>query len=398
MTPALRRLLLAALAVIMAAASPGRGHAEPIDTNAAVARLFRQPVVADWFAPSFLAEVSADRVAAIVKQLVDQYGGLSEVAGRGGQLTVRLQRAEVPTAAVLDAEGRFTGLFFQTPIPTAGSLDDAVAAIAALPGKTSVLVLTNGETRGAHEPDAVLAVGSAMKLAILAALDRAVAEKRLAFDQVVKLDPAWRTVPTSTLIGWPAGTPLTIATLANFMISVSDNMATDGLIGLVGRAAIEALTPRNAPFLTTAEVFKLQADPAEAKAWFAADEAGRRALLPQLDALPLPGVDRLAKHPTGAEWFLTARELCALLDRVAGSPALTINPGLADPRDWQAVAFKGGSDVGVLNLSTRLVAADGTVHCVVVTWNGDGPLPEMTLAPLYRGLLRQLQTGAAPRK
>ena len=49
-----------------------------------------------------------------------------------------------------------------------------------------------------------------------------------------------------------------------------------------------------------------------------------------LDALPLPRIEDLAKRPTGAELFLSARELCALLDRVADSPALSINPGLAD--------------------------------------------------------------------
>jgi len=110
-----------------------------------------------------------------------------------------------------------------------------------------------------------------------------------------------------------------------------------------------------------------------------------------LDALPLPRIEDLAKRPTGAEWFLSARELCALLDRVGDSPALTINPGLADRADWKSVAFKGGSDAGVLNLSTRLVAMDGTVHCVVATWNSDGTMAEETLAPLYRGLLRQLR-------
>jgi beta-lactamase class A len=385
------RLLFAAVIVLVPAAFAARSSADAIDTVRAVERLFRQPVAADWFAPAFLAQVSADQVAAIIKQLTDKYGAFREVAGRGTQLTVRLERAEIPTFAALDENGRFTGLLLQTPIPTAGSLDDMVASIAGLPGTTSVLVLTNGETRAAHDPDAALAVGSAMKLAILAALDAAVAEKRLAFDQVVGLDPDWRTLPSSTLITWPAKTPVTIATLADFMISVSDNMATDGLIHLVGRAPIEAITPRNAPFLTTAELFKLQANPAALKTWLAADEAGRRALLPHLDALPLPRSEALAKHSTGAEWFLSARELCGLLDRVADSPALTINPGLANRGDWKSIAFKGGSDNGVLNLSTRVVAADGTLHCVVATWNGDGALPEETLAPLYSGILKQLR-------
>ena len=204
----------------------------------------------------------------------------------------------------------------------------------------------------------------------------------------------WRTLPSSTLIDWPAGTPVTIATLRNLMISQSDNMATDALIDLVGRQAVEAITPRNTPFPTTAELFKLQADASERGLWDAADADGRRGVLARLDPRPLPDVSDLPGKPTSAEWFMTARELCTLLDRVAESPAFAVNPGLATAADWQSVAYKGGSDSGVVNLSTRVVADDGTTHCVIVTWNGPGATLEGLAAP-YRGILQQLGTGGS---
>lgn len=72
---------------------------------------------------------------------------------------------------------------------------------------------------------------------------------------------------------------------------------------------------------------------------------------------------------------------------------MSINPGLADPEDWTSVAYKGGSDQGVLNFSTRLVSRDGKVHCVVASWNDDEDVPMDKLAEPYRGILRKL---AAP--
>lgn len=384
----------AACALVLAAMIPlSSAEARPHDTaKAALTRLFRQPVDSSWFAPAFLSQVPANRVADIISQLTGRYGSLRQVSGSDDSLVAELERADIPTRIALDQQGRIRTLLFKTPIATGTTLTSGMAAIAALPGTTSALVTTDGKTVAAHDPDAVLAVGSAAKLAILAALDDAVAAGRLAWDQVVTLKPQWRSLPGSLLIGWPDGSPVTIATLRNLMISQSDNMATDALIDLVGRRAIEALTPSNTPFPTTAELFKLQASPQERDAWRTADAAGRRAIVAKLDGLPLPQSSDLADDPGPAEWFMTARELCRLLDRVAGSPAFTINPGVADPQQWQSVAFKGGSDSGVLNLSTRVVADDGTTHCVVVTWNNPGGETAIdTLAPVYRGLLSNLR-------
>jgi len=44
----------------------------------------------------------------------------------------------------------------------------------------------------------------------------------------------------------------------------------------------------------------------------------------------------------------------------------------------------------VLNLSSRFTGKDGRVHCVVTTWNGDGPLDQTRLFAPYRGLVAQL--------
>ena len=363
--------------------------------QAMIERLFEAPQIkAAWFAPEFLAQVSADQVEDIVAAMEKQHGPFQSVSGEGQDFTVMLERAEVPTQLALDAEGRIAGLFFAPPVAV-GDLAQQIEAIAALPGRTSVLVTSDDEPQAEHDADTPLAVGSAAKLAILKAVDDAVAQDRLSWDQVVTLDEAWRSLPTGQLQNWPEGTPVTIATLANLMISISDNTATDALIHLVGREKVEAVTPRNIPFLTTRELFNLKASGKDEprKAWIEGDEAARRGILDRIADEPLPEVGSLEVGPTlETEWFLSARELCELIEELAEVPALGINPGLASPEDWEAIAFKGGSEPGVLNYTTRLVAPDGAVHCVSASWNNaEAGLDEQMLASSYRAILRVLR-------
>src|SRR5690606_21003007 len=141
-------------------------------------------------------------------------------------------------------------------------------------------------------------------------------------------------------------------------------------------APIEAISLRNTPFPNTAELFKLKA-PANAAlrdAFARGDAPARRRVLDKLAELPLPDASEIGAVTPEVEWFMTAREACALLNTVADLPAMAIAPGLASRNDWQGIAYKGGSDAGVLNSSTRLVGEDGRVHCVSATWNNAGAL------------------------
>lgn len=70
---------------------------------------------------------------------------------------------------------------------------------------------------------------------------------------------------------------------------------------------------------------------------------------------------------------------------------MSINPGVANPQDWQKVAFKGGSEPGVLNLTTWLQAKNGKKYCVVATWNNsNAPVEESKFMGLYGGVITQL--------
>ena len=176
------------------------------------------------------------------------------------------------------------------------------------------------------------------------------------------------------------------------MISLSDNTATDALIRVLGREAVDAVSPRNAPFLTTREAFILKAagHATLRREWGAADAAARRGLLTRIAGLPLPTADGLEPGATsGVEWFFTAEELCALLDATHDLPPFAVNPGPVES-GWRSVAYKGGSEVGVLNLSALVVAGSGRRHCVVATWNDAEALEQERLLEPFRAILRLL--------
>ena len=90
------------------------------------------------------------------------------------------------------------------------------------------------------------------------------------------------------------------------------------------------------------------------------------------------------------EWFVSNQKLCQLINQVAELPLFTVNPGLADKNDWTKIAYKGGSEPGVLNLTTWLQARNGDVYCVSVTWNDQNPLPEQKYMLWYGLVLKTL--------
>ncbi len=215
----------------------------------------------------------------------------------------------------------------------------------------------------------------------------------------MRLDPAWRSLPSGFLQTWPDETPLTVATLVNAMISASDNTAADALIHLVGRDALDRLSPRNAPFLTTRALFTLKNREPEdgAQGWLDLPMPARRALLDRVAKAPLPEAATLRDRPGSApEWYMSVRELCGLLAELKDAGAFRINPGPAVASDWRTVAFKGGVEPGVLNLSIYAVAPDGHTACVAASWNDTQELDPARLLGPVSGMLHALARSDAP--
>ena len=120
-------------------------------------------------------------------------------------------------------------------------------------------------------------------------------------------------------------------------------------------------------------------------------------ILPAIDKLPLPSVGIFAGNKPVAlqvEWHFSVRQLCGLMRKVAPLPAMGVNPGVATASNWQRVAYKGGSEPGVLNLTTQVTALDGTTYCVAATWNNSAQaLDEPRFEMLYANILTSYRKG-----
>ena len=276
-------------------------------------------------------------------------------------------------------------------------LDSKLSGLAA-ESSLGVYDVTGGECDPLHEirTDQALPIGSGFKLWVLAELAHQIGDGDAAWDDTVTVVDALRSSPDGEVFTLPTGTEITLRSLAESMISISDNTATDHLMARLGRTEVEAslerigvtTTKQNIPMLSTGALFQLKFIAAEPNAddYRALDAAGRAALLDDLEAAALPWIDGPESvemtnadgvalnepRDLDVEWFATPRDMCRTavhLAELATRPGLepvgeilTINPGAGLPLDverFPTIRFKGGSEPGVLSATWWLERDDG---------------------------------------
>lgn len=222
-----------------------------------------------------------------------------------------------------------------------------------------------------HHADSTMAIGSSFKLLILDVLSTEIGAGKRQWYDLVKLCEEGRSLPSGMLQDWPLGSPVTLHSLAAIMMARSDNTAADHLMLTLGRDAMEkgqvkakVLYPeRNRPFLRTSELFKLKlVAPSNAMSNYAKRiEEDKRKQLELLEKTPLRE-PRVYTMPTGidqVEWFFTVDDLCQIMERLLHSPQQTsvlpllqiTKPFDIDDHAWEYLGFKGGAEIGVLNLT-----------------------------------------------
>lgn len=358
------------------------------------------------FADAFRAQVPKARFDAIRKQIeqaAGPYSDLQHLEARtpwSGTLTVEYRDAIVTMAVTVDPAGdhRITGLLMQGLTARETTLDAVEAALKGLKGRTGYVLARLGDGKPQllrqHNADQAFAIGSEFKLVILAELIRATNAGERNWDDMVTLDG--KELPGGGYTAKPAGTKVSLRELATQMIAISDNSATDILLGTLGREKVEAMLPvvgiadpaRNRPFLGTGEAFKLKTIPALRDRYLAANEAGRRALLAGAVAMtPITQVDSAlfaAGKPLSIEtleWFETPSDLVRVMDwirrntegpkGVDARAVLSKNSGIPplSAAKWQYVGYKGGSEPGVIAMTLLLQGKDGSWQVLSASWN-----------------------------
>lgn len=382
---------------------------------------------ADYFDPSFQKAVPEAQFKTFITGLIAQYGRpvavdrATPTGGRSGTVLLRLERGVA--TVVLDvgaaADARVTGLRVTGVAVANDSFEKVAAEIAALPGQTGFLVAELGDA-GIHplasaHPDRQFAVGSTIKLYILDELAAQVVAGKRKWSDVVALSHF--SFSSAGTANWPADTSVTLQTLANWMISVSDNGATDTLIHLIGRAPIEARMKgaghsdpsRNIPLLTTVEAFALKGNNFNdlRPVFIKGDDVVQRKLIESNQKrLTLANVDGISftdgpRFIDSLGWFASPNDIARLMVDLRARQsktllaAMAINNGVGPvaAADWKYLGYKGGSENGVLSMSLLgQRKSDGKWYVVTASWNN--PDANVDTGPLI-GLVTRLLALAA---
>ena len=287
-----------------------------------------------------------------------------------------------------------------------GAADDPAAAkvnaqiettLKQLPGRTGFAFteLTADGIRPIYQvrADDRFAVGSSFKLFILGELAVQSNAGRRDLANVMRLRKDLEGPPHSEMAEWPADSPVTLQTLALKMISISDNTATDHLLYLLGREAIERQMAAmghshpqwNRPLLSTREMTMLRDEKQglPGKAYQKLDEAAKRKFLADhFQGVPdYESLDFDTRAYDIAEWYATPLDMARALawlqkhttDEDAAQPLrtiLTVDPKLPhDPAVWPFVGFKGGSEDQLLAGNWLLKNKNGRWYTMHMYWN-----------------------------
>ncbi len=359
----------------------------------------------DYFTADFLKAVPVDQFNMIKSSIITQFGQpqeVSEIKKTGdfyAEVKISFERA-VGTFKINVEENRpfkTNGLLATDFVQKNDSIEKVRKEFDALSGKAGFAIQKlekYGEIQTIAEKNAAqqFATGSVFKLYILAQLASEIeAGERKWSDMVPLTHRSFSSAKTKDIA---PNTLVSLKDLAAWMISVSDNGATDTLLHLLGRTKVEqklALIGHSAPnkilpFLSTVEAFALKA-PGNKKMrnrFLRASEKKQRALLRtdakmlQYDKIDLntfkPGIPM---YIDSIEWFANANDLARIMDnlRRGGSQQaldiMAINPGVspASAKKWDYLGYKGGSEVGVISMSFLGKTKEGQWKVISGSWN-----------------------------
>lgn len=356
-----------------------------------------------YFDPRFLSAVPAAQFKTITDGLIAQYGqpvkvGVITTKSTGvASLELMFEKAvgTVEIAVDVAAPHQVIGLLFSgfsVENDDIAAIDAELGALAGRAGYVVEMIDGKGQRRviAGRRADEQFAIGSIFKLYVLAELAAQIDVGKRKWSDVVPLTR--RSFSSLATDGLPSGTPVTLQLLATWMISVSDNAATDELLLLLGRDKVEARIraighsdiDRMLPLLTTVEAFLIKSDHDGLLAAYAiGSETEQRDLLNRrIAGVGFDKIDgsKFGRRPLAidsVEWFASPGDIVALMDhfRRLNNPILfkimaqSLAP--AAVKKWRYLGTKGGSETGVIAASYLGQRKSGAWIIVAGSWNND---------------------------
>ena len=314
---------------------------------------------------SFLKAVPEASLKKILKKYREELGKIIKIEKKSSKYEITGENAKTK-ASITIKDKKVVGLWFGVISRLKDNKENILNEFKKLNGVKSIYLVKNYHSSKLKEiisfnTEKKLAVGSTFKLFVLKALENKIRIKGLSWRKTINLHKNNYSLPSGFLHTWPKGSPVTLKTLANLMISISDNTATDTLISYVGRKKIEKLSPQNKPFLKTSEMFKLKwgvSKELQDKFLNAKIKEKRALLRKEIKEFSLKDINiNKINSPIlidKIEWFFTTKDLVKIMFSLKKNSSLSINGGLVNTKDWYKVSYKGGSEPGVLNYTILL--------------------------------------------
>lgn len=356
----------------------------------------------DYFGSSFLAARPPIQLKADFVELVRRFGQPTKVLGvepkSANSAIVKIDFELAIITAIISVEpappNKVVGVLllgFDLKGDTLAKIDTDFRT---LPGTAGYLIEKIGadgkrQQIAGRATGEQFAIASTFKLYVLAELASQIQAGRRSWSDVVPLVENSYSSPATQ--NWPRSSPVTLQTLATWMISVSDNAATDALIRVLSRDAVEEKLAtighsdpdRALPILTTVEAFALKTNLKLRDRFEKATEAQQRDLLAsEAHALKYDRIDmaQLGSGPVAVnsiEWFASPADITNLLDNIrrTGSPTaldvMAINKGIAptNAAKWSYLGYKGGSEPGVISMSFLAQSKSGDWYAISGSWN-----------------------------
>ncbi|KZK84256.1 hypothetical protein PsAD13_02295 [Pseudovibrio sp. Ad13] len=345
------------------------------------------------FSTGFLSLVGEQGLKRSLEDALAAYGAAQEISKETQNNAFLVKTTHFKIVVLLERErsGKIKGLFIKPALYQVENLDECLSLMQEMVGTSSLLIRKDGVEFFSKNADQPLAIGPAYKLFVMQELVRRVKGGELKWNQKVRLEKDLESHPVSSLYAKMSGGLVTLQVVAQHMMAASDNSAADVVLNLIGTKPLETREERT-PFLTSRQFYQLKADRDLAERYGQAGVAKRRKILEKIEERSLPAIEDVADpYLSGVEWYASAEELCDVIGEIADDKAMQFNPGLAEKTDWRRIAFKAGSEIGVLNFTYDLKGLNGTHWQVAVTWNHEDILPEGKLLGLTNALLQELK-------
>lgn len=383
----------------------------------------------DYFDPAFIAKIKYDVIVGILKDIYKDDGvckkaAISPINENSFKAFLHTEKTSFKFIITLDSKNLISGLMYKgrtsskVSIKNSSDLNKELKKVSGI--KSIYFKELSKKTPAINiKSNTKMAIGSEFKLYVLNDLVHQINDKKTSWTNELAIQEEYKSLPSGKLQDEANGKKFSIKQMAELMISISDNTATDHLMAFLGQESIikslnglNSFINLNSPFLSTMDLFRIKTLGdhevenylklnANAKSLFLKDlgkKLDRNQTLKLLEKWEKP------KDILKTEWFGTTQDVCKVMESLQKKSVqdstiidiLSKNVPFIDVTDspyFKYLGYKGGSEPGVLTMTFLIQSKNDSWGCLSVAYNDEkSNYNEEQLADLTHAILEYVGT------